>query len=178
MTSSFQTTGDPSSGPSSSSASSSSVSALSSATGPSVSSSGPSLFSATGPSPSSIGPSLSSASSSSVSALSSATGPSVSSSSSTGPSPFSTGPSTSSTCPCPTCFQLPCVVIQAPSWLRGSATPNLSNTVKRYHLYKRFWTQLGVWTYPTYLTTNRSYTTLNDCREVMPACVLKVIQIL
>ena len=53
----------------------------------------------------------------------------------------SSGQSPSS--PCPFCYQVPCVITQAPSWLRESATPSLSNAAKRYRLYKRFWTLLG-----------------------------------
>ena len=78
---------------------------------------------------------------------------------------------------CPTCYQMPCVIIQAPSWLRGSAAPSLTIAAKRYSLYRRFWTllgQLGVWNHPTYLAIKLAKTTGNDCRDVMPDCVIKV----
>ena len=79
---------------------------------------------------------------------------------------------------CPYCYQAPCIISQAPSWLRGSAAPALTNAAKRYRLYRRFWTllgQLGVWNHPAYLTSKGQKTTTQDPREIMPECVVKVL---
>ena len=70
-----------------------------------------------------------------------------------------------------------CIIIQAPSWLRGSAEASLSNQCKRYKLYRKFWSllgQLGVWNDPVYLQFKQTKTSLNDPRDVMPNCVLTV----
>ena len=78
---------------------------------------------------------------------------------------------------CPHCHLSPCVVQRPPSWLRGSAAEGLSNIPKRYKLYNKFWTllkQLGVWSHPEYLTYKATKASVNDKRDVMPECVLKV----
>ena len=78
---------------------------------------------------------------------------------------------------CPYCRLSPCVIIQAPSWLRGSAEAHLSNNCKRYKLYRKFWTllgQLGVWNNPVYLQYKQTKTSLNDPRDIMPNCKLRV----
>ena len=124
---------------------------------------------------SSVTSSVTSSSTSSV--TSSASSSATSSSTSSVISSVISSVSVSSSSICPTCYQMPCVIIQAPSWLRGSAAPSLTNEAKRYRLYRRFWTllgQLGVWNHPTYLAIKLAKTTGNDCRDVMPDCVIKV----
>ena len=82
---------------------------------------------------------------------------------------------------CPYCRLSPCIIIQAPSWLRGSAEASLSNQCKRYKLYRKFWSllgRLGVWNDPVYLQYKQTKTSLNDPRDVMPNCVLTVSIIL
>jgi hypothetical protein len=75
---------------------------------------------------------------------------------------------------CPYCHLCLCVIIQSPTWLIGSAPPNLGNDSKRYKLYRKFWRllgQLGVWNNPSYIQLKQTQTTLNDPRDVMPVCV-------
>ena len=49
---------------------------------------------------------------------------------------------------CPHCFCSPCVVTLPPTFLVGSAPPNLRNAHKIYPLYRKFWRvcrDIGVW---------------------------------
>jgi hypothetical protein len=88
-----------------------------------------------------------------------------------------TPPTTESSVRCPYCRLSPCVIIQAPSWLRGSASPNLSKNSKRFKLYRKFWTLLGqldVWNDPVYLQYKQTQTTASDPREIMPNCLITV----
>ena len=78
---------------------------------------------------------------------------------------------------CPHCHLSPCVTQRPPSWLRGSAAEGLCNIPKRYKLYNKFWTllgQLGVWSHPEYLLYKGTKTSVNDKRDIMPDCVLRV----
>ncbi len=79
--------------------------------------------------------------------------------------------------PCPYCHLSPCVRARPPSWLIGSAAPNLGNMVKRFKLYRKYWTllgQLGVWNHPLYMAYKVTKTSAHDKRDVMPDCVLRV----
>ena len=78
---------------------------------------------------------------------------------------------------CPHCHLAPCITAKPPNWLRGSAEANLSNITKRFRLYRRFWTllgQLGLWNHPQYIEYKQTKTSVLDCRDVMPDCVLRV----
>ena len=74
-----------------------------------------------------------------------------------------------------------CIITRPPSWFRGSAPSSLGNQVKRFLLYKKFWTllgQLGVWNDPVYLALKVTKTSINDRRDVMPKCVVTVSKII
>lgn len=79
---------------------------------------------------------------------------------------------------CPFCRLRPCIIDRPPPpWLRGNRPPHLGNVAKRYPLYKKFWTllgQLGVWDDPHYRALKITKTSIDDRRDVMPTCVVRV----
>ncbi len=83
--------------------------------------------------------------------------------------------------PCPFCHLSPCVLTRPPNWLTGSAAANMGNIVKRYKLYKKFWTllgNLGVWNHPLYMAYKITKTSVHDRRDVMPDCAKSKFQII
>ncbi|XP_064389932.1 uncharacterized protein LOC135337855 isoform X2 [Halichondria panicea] len=77
---------------------------------------------------------------------------------------------------CPYCHLSPCVRARPPSWLIGSAAPNLGNMVKRYKLYRKYYTllgHLGVWNHPLYMAYKATKTSGKD---VLPDCVLTEVR--
>ena len=79
---------------------------------------------------------------------------------------------------CPECFQSPCVILNPPTFLKGSCAPHARNVHKRYALYRRFYTYLktlGLWRSSRYLEKKRVYTPEDDPREIMPWCIRQVL---
>ena len=94
------------------------------------------------------------------------------------PSTCSTQPGAGDTHQCPECLQTPCLVLNPPSFLKGSGMADIGNVHKRYHLYRKCWSHLqkeGLWKNSIYLERKAIYTTIDDLREIMPWCICQVI---
>ena len=65
-----------------------------------------------------------------------------------------------------------------PWYLKGSASPHDANDEKRHALYRKFWRTLqglGFWHDEEYLSRKEIRTARGDRREIMPECVITVI---
>ena len=74
----------------------------------------------------------------------------------------------------PTVTSHPALLQDPPDWLRGSADADLGNVSKRFRLYQKLLGHLGVWNHLEYLTYKLTKSIVDDPRDVMPDCVLKV----
>ena len=79
---------------------------------------------------------------------------------------------------CRCCLCSPCVIVLPPDFLRGSCSPHPANDEKRYVLYRKIWgllNDVGLWKDDDYLSRKEEKTARDDKRDVMPDCVIKVI---
>ena len=79
---------------------------------------------------------------------------------------------------CHHCFCSPCVIALPPDFLRGSCSPHPANAEKRHRLYRMFWgllKDLGLWRDEEYLHKKSQRTVIDDRRDILPHCVIKVI---
>ena len=78
---------------------------------------------------------------------------------------------------CPYCLCVPCIIVQPPSFLTGSAASSLGNISKRFALYRKFWQllkELRLWQCDVYLQRKSVRTSTDDPREIIPECIVKV----
>ena len=78
---------------------------------------------------------------------------------------------------CIHCLCTPCIVSMPPDFLVGSSVPHLRNNTKRFKLYKKFWgllKDIGLWSHPEYVARKVRRTAVDDQREMIPHCIVKV----
>ena len=82
---------------------------------------------------------------------------------------------------CIHCMCEPCIVDPSvmPSFVRGSASPDRSNVVKRYKLYRKFWShlrKLGVWDFAVYKARKARLGQRHSARDTLPWCVKMMVR--
>ena len=82
---------------------------------------------------------------------------------------------------CLFCMCEPCMVNPAtlPDFVRGSAPPDPSNVVKRYRLYRKFWSylrRLGLWDFGPYKAMKQRMGHRNPPRDIIPWCVKQMVR--
>ena len=80
---------------------------------------------------------------------------------------------------CVYCFCDPCVGNQAflPDFIRGSASPDLSNVARRFRLYRKVWSylrRLGLWDFQPYKARKGRAGHGNAARDIIPWCIKQV----